>query len=137
MHDDKDISNKSQFVTLILLLLFGRFGLHRFYVGKYFTGVIYLLVGSTSIIFDLIDYQFALIAQMVYLLFFILDIYALYSDSFADSKGRLLTSAKTLVYDTLEERERMLFDDKLNKIMIVLLGVVLYIVYFVVVKLVL
>jgi TM2 domain-containing membrane protein YozV len=109
-------------LTLVLLLLFGRLGLHRFYVGKYFTGVIYLLVGGTSIILDVVGYQYALIAQLVYSLFLILDVYALYSDSFTDYKGRLLTSAKTMEYETYKERERMLFDDKLNKILIILFG---------------
>jgi TM2 domain-containing membrane protein YozV len=137
MHDDKDISNKSQMLTLVLLLLFGRLGLHRFYVGKYFTGLIYLLVGSTSIVLDVIGFQFALIAQVVYFLFFILDVYALYSDSFTDSKGRLLTSAKALEYDTYKERDRMLFDDKLNKILVILFGFAFYIVYLIVVNFVL
>jgi len=137
MHDDKDISRKSQMLTLVLLLLFGRLGLHRFYVGKYFTGLIYLLVGSTSIVLDFTGFQFALIAQVVYFLFFILDVYALYSDSFTDSKGRLLTSAKALEYDTYKERDRLLFDDKLNKILIILFGFAFYIVYLIVVNFVL
>lgn len=39
--DEEDISKKGPMITLILSLLFGKLGLHRFYVGKYVTGVIY------------------------------------------------------------------------------------------------
>ncbi|AIN94060.1 membrane protein [Treponema putidum] len=42
---------------LLLCLFLGIFGIHRFYVGKYFTGILYALtmgLGYFGILFDLI-----------------------------------------------------------------------------------
>lgn len=36
------VSNKNKFVTLILCVFFGYFGLHKFYVGKKSIGLLYL-----------------------------------------------------------------------------------------------
>ncbi len=38
-----DISNKSRLVAFLLCYIFGTFGAHRFYVGKTFTAVLYIL----------------------------------------------------------------------------------------------
>lgn len=40
MIDEGDISPKPRLVVLLLCLLFGVFGVHRFYVGKIGTGVL-------------------------------------------------------------------------------------------------
>lgn len=40
------ISNKSKMVTLILAIVLGCFGGHRFYVGKIGSGVLYLFTGG-------------------------------------------------------------------------------------------
>lgn len=94
--EDEDISNKSQMITLILCLLFGRLGLHRFYVGKYITGVFYLLLGGTSIVLDVFGWSYAFLVQVILLIFMSFDVYALYSDSFTDGKGRIIGESKTL-----------------------------------------
>lgn len=39
-------SDKSLVVSLLLLLFFGVFGVHRMYLGKWGTGIIYLLTGG-------------------------------------------------------------------------------------------
>lgn len=51
------ISDKRLSITFILAFLFGVVGAHRFYVGKYATGVLYLFTGGFFVvgwIFDLL-----------------------------------------------------------------------------------
>jgi len=43
-------------ITWILLTFLGVFGLHRFYMGKWITGIIYLLTGGLFLIGILYDY---------------------------------------------------------------------------------
>lgn len=50
-----DISPKSRLVALILCLLLGVFGVHRFYVGKVGTGVLQLLTLGGFGIWVIID----------------------------------------------------------------------------------
>lgn len=46
---------KSKLVALLLLLFLGGIGAHRFYVGKFGTGIIYFLTGAVFGIGWLID----------------------------------------------------------------------------------
>lgn len=39
-------SNKSRLVTFLLCLFLGEFGIHRFYVGKIGTGLLWLISGG-------------------------------------------------------------------------------------------
>jgi len=51
-------SDKKKWTALFLCLLFGIFGVHRFYVGKIGTGIIYLFtfgIGFIGVIIDLIS----------------------------------------------------------------------------------
>lgn len=43
-------------VTWILLTFLGLFGIHRFYMGKVFTGILYLLTGGLFLIGIIYDY---------------------------------------------------------------------------------
>ncbi len=129
--DENEISTKSQMTTLVLLLFFGSFGLHRFYVNKYITGILYLVVGSTSSIFVYLGFASALWIRILFFAFMLFDLYAIYSDSFTDKNGKLVVGkSKILVYESYEERERILFDDRLNKIMLTFLAVGLYIIIY-------
>lgn len=131
--DEQNISNKSQIVTLFLCLLFGRIGAHRFYVGKYLSGLIFLLIGGTSIVLDLFGFGYSFIVQILYFIILILDIYALYSDNFTDSDGKLVVGKSNLItYDTFEEREKLLFIEKLDKIICICIFFVIYVVYYIV-----
>ncbi len=43
-------------VAWVLLTFLGLFGIHRFYMGKWFTGIIYLLTGGLFVIGYIYDY---------------------------------------------------------------------------------
>ena len=136
-YDEDSISNKSQTLTLILLLFFGSFGAHRFYVRKYITGLLYLIIGSTTIVIDLFGFGYAFLSKCVYVLFILVDLYALYSDSFTDKAGKMVIGkTKYMVYDSETEREHMIFNDILTKVIYVLAGLAVYIIYFVITRIV-
>ena len=46
LYDEPDASSQSRLVALLLCIFLGYFGVHRFYVGKIATGVIWLLTGG-------------------------------------------------------------------------------------------
>ena len=50
------MSSKSRLVALLLCFFFGAIGIHRFYVGKVGTGVIWLLTGGLFTIGIVIDF---------------------------------------------------------------------------------
>lgn len=53
--DNSAISPKSRLVALLLCLLFGVFGIHRFYVGKIGTGILMLITIGGFGIWAVID----------------------------------------------------------------------------------
>ncbi len=51
------MNQKSKFFTMLLCLVFGVFGIHRFYTGKFWTGALYLFTGGLAgvgVVFDMI-----------------------------------------------------------------------------------
>ena len=71
---DADVSPKSRLVALILVVLLGVLGIHRFYVGKIGTGILMLITGGGLGIWVIVD--IILIAV----------------GSFRDKQGRVLLS---------------------------------------------
>lgn len=49
------LSPKSRFVTLLLCWFLGVFGAHRYYTGKYITGILMLLTGGGFVIWWIVD----------------------------------------------------------------------------------
>lgn len=49
-------SPRNRWLALLLCLLGGAFGLHRFYVGKIGTGILYLLTGGFFLLGPLVDF---------------------------------------------------------------------------------
>jgi len=58
--NEENVSEKSQIKALILCLLLGRNGPHRFYVGKYISGFLLFIVSGTSIILKIFGAGYAL-----------------------------------------------------------------------------
>jgi TM2 domain-containing membrane protein YozV len=137
-YDEENVSSKSQMVTLFLLLFFGSFGVHRFYTNKYITGIIYLIIGSISFALNLFGFSFAYIIQLAFKFLILIDLRAIYSDSFTDSEGRLIVGkSSVLVYNSYEERDQNIFLEKVNKIVFVSLAIALYLTYFIIINFIL
>lgn len=51
-----DKSSKSRIIAFLLCFFFGLIGLHRFYVGKIVTGILWLLTGGLFGIGAVIDF---------------------------------------------------------------------------------
>jgi hypothetical protein len=68
----RETSPKSRTVAIVLCLLFGYYGFHRFYVGKYGSGVLMMCTAGG------------------FFIWWIIDLFALVTSSFTDSKGRVL-----------------------------------------------
>ncbi|MHA2358520.1 MAG: TM2 domain-containing protein [Candidatus Heimdallarchaeaceae archaeon] len=68
------VSPKSRLVAFLLAFFLGEFGIHRFYVGKIGTGILWLLTGGLLGIGYFIDWILILVG------------------SFKDSEGRVISN---------------------------------------------
>ncbi len=142
--DRESVSNKNATITTILALFFGFLGAHRFYVGKYITGLLYFLFGGSTFVLRLLD-ELNLIEINSILVLFIgfgivyvgiaFDLYALYSDSFDDKhkKAVLCNAHKDEMFGRTSDEK---FDDKLNSLLAVCITIIIYVSYFVVTEVV-
>ena len=74
-------------------------------------------------------------SPLITLFLIYMDVYAIYSDSFTDAKGNLIISkSKTLVYDSYEERDKILLDEKLDKFILICISIAFYITYLILVN---
>lgn len=139
--DADQISKKSSAISFALMLSFGIFGAHRFYVGKWKSGLLYLLFGSIvpsarlinqimlfagdTSIFKLVWYTY--ISFILVCVAVLYDIYALYSESFTDKDGKVVIGGSRkdeIVGRTMQE----VFNDKLTSSIIFLLFVLVIII---------
>lgn len=102
MHYDKeDISPKNDVLAVFLALLFGFYGAHRFYVGKYLSACIYLFVGNIHALYDILEYFGVSPEANVFMTVFfyglpsvmiIYDLFALLNGSFSDGDGKMIVN---------------------------------------------
>lgn len=82
-------SREKKLTMLLLCWLFGIFGVHRFYAGKYRTGVLQLfinIVGGVSAIFK--AEMLTALCVIVLALWWVIDIALIIMGKFTDKEGR-------------------------------------------------
>lgn len=143
--DADQISKKNSVVTLVYALTFGYLGAHRFYVGKWKSGLVYLIFGSVfplvhmlQKISEVLGVNFALKASGVFTIAYILvecamlyDIFALYSQSFTDCFDKVVIGGSEkdeIVGRTMEEK----FNDNLSIAVALFIFILIFIIYFVI-----
>jgi TM2 domain-containing membrane protein YozV len=90
MSVNKIQTSKEKKLTLLLLCwLFGLFGVHRFYTGKYIMGGLQLLTWGIAGILSLTNYEILTAIPMgLLLLWWIVDVMLIIMGKFTDKEGR-------------------------------------------------
>jgi hypothetical protein len=87
--DKSPVSNEKKLTLLLLCWLFGLFGIHCFYSGKYFTGGLYLLTWGLSAVLGLLKNEvFAGIPIGLLFLWWLVDMMRIIMGRFTDRAGR-------------------------------------------------
>lgn len=136
--DANEVSRKSNGIALLYLFTFGFLGMHRFYVGKWKTGLIYLLIGlQLPIIRILTMFGVSPIKSVVYQILLFLfsiaflgfDLFTMAQEAFSDSDGKILLGRAhrdaVIGRDSKEKEE-----DKMNMIVAIFLFVIMLILFF-------
>lgn len=143
--DPENISRKSEMITAMLCLFLGQFGIHRFYTGKWKSALFYLLFGGCNITFSLLrklgvgtfnSVFYTVITSVAIGVLILFDLFALYSNSFTDSHGRVIVSARAreeMGFISPEER----FNEKANSVIILCVFFLAYASYFLITNFVL
>lgn len=106
MFEKEDISKRDDFTAMMLALFLGRFGAHRFYVGKYGTGALFFLICNADIVAYILQamgvpflssWVASLIIYLVMAVMCLWDVYAIYSESFTDKDGKIVASKATRI----------------------------------------
>ncbi|HWS99365.1 MAG TPA: TM2 domain-containing protein [Pyrinomonadaceae bacterium] len=87
---DEQLISKEKKLTLILLCwLFGLFGVHRFYTGKYLTGGLQLLMLLSAVVLGLFEAEILpYIPAGILLLWWVIDILQIIMGKFSDKEGK-------------------------------------------------
>lgn len=102
MHFDKeDISPKNDALAIFLAIMFGFYGAHRFYAGKYLSACIYLFAGNIHVLYDILEYFGVAPEANVFLTVFFYglpfvmiayDVFALLNASFLDGDKKVIVN---------------------------------------------
>lgn len=99
--DKEDISPKNDVLAIFLAIMFGFYGAHRFYAGKYLSACIYLFVGNIHVLYDVLEYFGITPEANVFLTVFFYglpfvmiayDVFALLNASFLDGDGKVIVN---------------------------------------------
>lgn len=85
-------SKKSHFIAGILCLAIGRIGIHRFYVGKYLSGTLYVLlyISKYALSYLEVNVGIAMIVSLIPWFLSAIDLMMINYNLFTDSDGRIL-----------------------------------------------
>ena len=83
------ISSEKKLTLLLLCWLFGLFGLHRFYTGKYLTGGLQLFMLGMAVVLGLFEVKILpIIPAAVLLIWWVIDVLQIIIGKFTDKEGK-------------------------------------------------
>lgn len=89
--DKQLISNEKKLTLLLLCWLFGLFGVHRFYTGKYLTGSLQLFMLGLAVVLGLFEVNILpYIPAGILLLWWVIDVLQIIMGKFTDKEGKLI-----------------------------------------------
>ena len=132
MIEQENISKKSSLLTTVLLLTLGSAGIHRIYVGRYISGIFIFFIKCTYLVTEYLGFKWSLVLNIVCFGMLLFDLYGLYSSSFTDGKGKIITDEEPdVIYENEIDRINQLYMTKFNRLLSVLAAICFYIVYFI------